>query len=70
MAQTASPFLVAAAQMTSTADRDRNLTTALRLVNEAADRGAKLVGLPENWAFMGGAEERLAAAEPLDGPTL
>jgi predicted amidohydrolase len=56
--------------MTSTADRARNMATAIRLVNEAADLGAKLVGLPENFAFMGRDEERIATAETLEGPTL
>jgi predicted amidohydrolase len=56
--------------MTSTADRARNLATAIRLLNEAADLGAKLIGLPENFALMGRDEERIAAAEPLEGPTL
>jgi predicted amidohydrolase len=56
--------------MTSTADRARNLDTALRLVNEAADLGAKLVGLPENFAYMGPEDGRLATAETLEGPTL
>src|ERR671937_2527263 len=65
-----SSFLAAAVQMTSTADRPRNLDTALRLVNEAADLGAKLVGLPENFAFMGRDEERIAGAETIDGPTV
>src|SRR5512138_3689435 len=65
-----SAYLMGAVQMTSTADRARNLDTALRLVNEAADLGAKLVGLPENFAFMGPEEERIAGAEPVDGPTL
>jgi predicted amidohydrolase len=63
-------YLIAAAQMTSTADRARNVDTAIRLVNEAADLGAKLVGLPENFAYMGPEEQRLAGAETLDGPTL
>jgi predicted amidohydrolase len=63
-------FLVGAVQMTSTADRARNLDTALRLVSEAADLGAKLVGLPENFAFMGRDEDRIAGAETLEGPTL
>jgi len=63
-------FLAAAVQMTSGADRARNLETAVRLVHLAADRGASLVGLPENWAFMGGAAELIAGAETLDGPTL
>jgi predicted amidohydrolase len=56
--------------MTSTADRARNLATAIRLLNEAADLGAKLIGLPENFALMGRDEERIASAEPLEGPTL
>jgi predicted amidohydrolase len=63
-------YLLGAVQMTSTADRARNLATAVRLLNEAADLGAKLVGLPENFAFMGRDEERIASAEPLEGPTL
>jgi len=67
----ASPdFLVAAAQMTSTADRARNLDAAIRLVQEAAERGATLVGLPENFSFMGREEERIAGAETLEGPTI
>ncbi len=65
-----SAYLVGAVQMTSTEDRARNLQTALRLVEEAADLGAKLVGLPENFAFMGPEEARLAGAETLEGPTL
>jgi len=65
-----SSYLIGAVQMTSTADRSRNMDTALRLVNEAADLGAKLVGLPENFAYMGPEEARLAGAETLEGPTL
>ncbi len=56
--------------MTSTADRARNMATALRLIDEAADLGAKLVGLPENFAFMGRDEDRIASAETLEGPTI
>jgi len=63
-------YLVGAVQMTSTGDRSRNMATALRLVNEAASLGAKLVGLPENFAFMGREEERISSAEPIDGPTI
>ncbi len=63
-------FLAGVVQMTSTDDRKRNLDTALRLVGEAADLGAELVGLPENFAFIGPEEERLAGAETLEGPTL
>ena len=63
-------YLLGAVQMTSTADRARNLDTAVRLLNEAADLGARLVGLPENFAFMGRDEDRIASAETLEGPTL
>jgi predicted amidohydrolase len=65
-----SSYLVGAVQMTSTADRARNLATAIRLVGEAHELGAKLVGLPENFAFMGKEEERIGGAETLEGPTL
>ncbi len=61
---------MAAAQMTSTADRRKNMDTALRLVGEAAGLGARLVGLPENFSFMGREEERIAGAETLEGPTV
>jgi deaminated glutathione amidase len=40
------------------------------LVREAARRGASLVALPENFAFMGPEKAKLAHAEPLHGPTL
>jgi predicted amidohydrolase len=67
----ASPgYLLGAVQMTSTADRSRNMETALRLVNEAADLGARLIGLPENFAYMGPEEQRLAGAETIEGPTV
>jgi predicted amidohydrolase len=65
-----SGYLMGAVQMTSGPDREKNLATALRLVNEAADLGARLVALPENFAFMGPEELRLSTAEPLEGPTL
>ncbi|BDG08867.1 carbon-nitrogen hydrolase family protein [Anaeromyxobacter paludicola] len=65
-----SSWLAAAVQMTSGPDRRRNLDTALRLAGEAADLGARLVALPENFAFMGPEQERIAGAEPVDGPTV
>jgi predicted amidohydrolase len=63
-------FLVAAAQMTSTADRAKNLDTAARLVRDAARLGARLVGLPENFPFMGPEADRIAGAETLEGPSI
>lgn len=62
--------LIAAAQMVSTADKGHNLDVASRLVRRAAGLGARLVGLPENFSWMGPEPERQGAAEGLDGPTL
>jgi nitrilase len=60
----------AAIQMTSGTDVARNLAEAGRLVAEAADRGAELVVLPENFSYLGARDaDRMAAAEPSgDGP--
>jgi predicted amidohydrolase len=62
--------LIAAAQMVSTADKAHNLDAATRLVRQASGLGARLVGLPENFAWMGSEPDRPSAAETLDGPTL
>jgi deaminated glutathione amidase len=62
--------LIAAAQMVSTADKGFNLEVATRLVKQAASMGARLVGLPENFSWMGSEADRPNAAEPLEGPTL
>ena len=57
---------VAAVQLSSQADVGRNLDRVATLVAEAAGRGARLVLLPENFAFLGGGEEeRRAVAEDL-----
>lgn len=63
-------FLIAAAQMVSTEDKAHNLDAATRLVRQAAGLGARLVGLPENFAWMGPEAERPSIAETLEGPTL
>ena len=60
----------AAVQLTSTADRERNLATADRLTRAAAAAGAELVVLPEKWPVLGTPEQTAAAAEPFDGPAL
>jgi predicted amidohydrolase len=61
---------VAAVQLNSTADKDRNLEAAERLVRAAAADGAELVALPEKWNLLATGPELLAGAEPLEGPTL
>jgi len=60
----------AAVQLTSTADRERNLATADRLTRAAAAAGAELVVLPEKWPVLATPEETAAGAEPFDGPAL
>jgi predicted amidohydrolase len=61
---------VAAVQLASTPDRDRNLAVAERLVQSAAADGARLVVLPETFNVLGDHETMRRAAETLDGPTL
>jgi len=61
---------VAAVQMTSGRDIERNLAEARWWIAEAAAQGAELIVLPENFSFLGAQDaERIAAAEaPGDGP--
>ena len=64
----ADTVLAAAVQMTSTAEVERNLDRAGRLVAAAAARGARLVGLPENFAFLRSEGEPVPEPQSLDGP--
>ncbi len=59
---------VAAIQLNSTADFDRNVARAKDLIQEAAHHGASLVALPEHFAYMGPEEKSPPSAQPLDGP--
>jgi predicted amidohydrolase len=59
--------VVAAVQMTTGADRDANLATARRLLEEAAGVGASVAALPENFAFMGIKESDKEAIAEEDG---
>ena len=63
-----SASLAAVVQMTSTADVERNLAAAETLVEKAAGRGAVLVGLPENFAFLRSEGEPVPEPQSLDGP--
>jgi deaminated glutathione amidase len=59
---------VAAAQLSSTENVTDNLARAVDLVKAAARAGAQLVGLPENFAYLGSdRDHKLALAEPVDG---
>jgi deaminated glutathione amidase len=61
---------VAAVQLQTTEDMDRNLEDADRLTRAAADDGAELVVLPERLDIRGSAADYAARAEPLDGRPL
>ena len=61
---------VAAIQMNSGADVDKNLQAADRLLGDAAADGCKLVVLPENFALMPlhGRDKAACGEQPGDGP--
>lgn len=59
---------VAAIQLNSSEDVDRNLEVGERLVRAAAAAGAELAVLPEKWSALAGGEVLQELAEPLDGP--
>jgi predicted amidohydrolase len=58
---------VAAIQLNSNADVDRNLEVAERLVRAAAGAGAELAVLPEKWPALAPGEVLRGLAEPLEG---
>lgn len=62
--------VVAAVQMTSDDNLNKNLADAADLIDAAVDRGAELVVLPENFAFMGrdDADRVVVAEDPAGGP--
>jgi deaminated glutathione amidase len=61
---------VAAIQLTSTPDKERNIVAAGDLVKAAAGAGAELIALPELFNLWGSARELRDGAESLDGPTI
>jgi len=60
-----SPLTVAAIQLSSQDDVAANLAQCRHWVERAAQAGAKLVVLPENFAFFGADAQRLDISEPL-----
>jgi predicted amidohydrolase len=60
-------MLAAVVQLNTQDDVLLNLSRVTELVGQAADAGAKLVTLPENFAFMGEEARKREIAERLDG---
>lgn len=60
-----SDFLAAAVQLTSGQVPELNFNAAEEQIDLAARRGAELIGLPENFAFMGEDSRRLELAPAL-----
>ena len=58
-------YLAAAVQMTSVPDLQKNLAQAEELIELAVRRGAELIGLPENFPFMGEENQKLAQAQTI-----
>jgi len=61
--------IVAAIQMSSGSDKEKNLRLAADLVAEAARTGARLVVLPELFSWQGSSREITLASETIPGPT-
>ncbi len=59
---------VAAVQLNSTPEMAGNVARARALVQEAAGRGARLVALPEHFAYLGPEDREPPSAQPLEGP--
>jgi predicted amidohydrolase len=60
---------VACVQLNTRQDVAANVRAALELVEAAADEGARLVALPETWAYKGHRDGIRATAEAADGPS-
>lgn len=62
-------FIAACVQLRSGSNISENIARTEHLVERAARAGARLVLTPENTTFLGPSDEKVALAEPLDGPT-
>lgn len=63
-------FIAAAIQMDSKDNKEENLSKVERFIDEAVDRGAKLVGMPEMVNYIGTEEGEFKNSESIPGPTI
>lgn len=61
-------FDIAVLQMNSGEDKATNVETALRLIDQGAETGARMVVLPEIWTYLGDDAGNRANAETIPGP--
>jgi predicted amidohydrolase len=62
-------YRAAVIQLNSQPDVDANLEQVYAFVKQAAGKGARLVGLPENFAFLGNLTQRLEEADSICSKT-
>ena len=61
----------AAVQLAASENVERNVNAAEALIDEAVNKGAQVVALPETWQCISESSEKvLASAEPIDGPII
>lgn len=60
-------FKAAALQINATPDIDCNLAQSAEWIGQAADAGADLIVLPENFSFLGPESEKLERADEIEG---
>lgn len=61
--------IVACVQLNGSSDMERNLAVTERLVRRAAAAGASFIATPEATTYLGPHDQKVALAEPVDGPT-
>lgn len=68
---TAPQSVAAVCQVTATPDKEANFSACKKLVEEAKERGAGMVFLPEGFDYIGSSrEETLSLSESLTGDTI
>jgi len=61
---------IAVIQMNSTNNKGKNIVKAKEFIDEASNKGAKLIALPEMFNFLGPNKEKLSQSETIPGPTI